>query len=454
MADAILFTRCLGLNDLGATATTLVTNPSPRSENPGATELAACSNVTTLVDGTLQAAPDLSTALTHTAPVLALSAGDRFLYQDATDTKEWDGTTATLRFPLKTGAMVHTPIDCRVGLFKSPNSTLTMQAAAVGTNPNPSTSKTFAAMPAYLRAFVFGARLCAINAADPRFLQYSEDYHYDLWNYGDGFLGQQKAALDGGAIQPVKPSLTGSVVLMHSHGVTVYTGSGPQDFTKNFYPCLPLPGTLYSGFVSEELTAVHLFLCADGIYQVTGGGVITNLTGKQLNRLDTLNTSYKGAVVEDGKYLAVGNSITVEYDFATKTTLLRSAQSIAAATLWRGDAYFAVGSTIKKHSTSSETLPVSITLPFSDWGAARRKRVDSFFFTGTIEGPATLTATSSDGRGWTRTLPSMVDVYNYRVKASQVDLGSLVSVTITTTAGAFHLEALRATFTPLQRTQH
>jgi hypothetical protein len=442
MTEAILFTRCLGLNDNSRQATA-ISNPSPKSENPGATEVIDCLNVTTTEDGAIESVPGLATVLTHSAPVTALSAGKRFLLQDAGSTHEWDGSTTTERFPGKTGAMVHTPIDCRVGLFKSLNASPTMTAASVGTNPNPEISRRFAAMPAYSRAFVHHAKLYAINAADPRFLQYSEDYHYDLWNLGDGFIGHQAAQVDGG-------SIPGCLLVMSATGVTAYVGSGPADFVRRHYPCQPLTGTLYSGFIAPKVGYGHVFLCTDGVYLINAEGTLTVLTGDKLRHVGGLNASYAGATVADEKYLALGNSVAVELNFRTQVALKRTAPGTALAT-WNGTTYFAVGSLLRQESGAT-LLPSSVTFPRSNLGAAGRKGLIDLYFTGRIDGECTITATGEEN-AWTLTVPALGSVYNRRLKTPKAFLGNHISLKIETASGAFRLESLRALLNTSQRSR-
>ena len=197
-----------------------------------------------------------------------------------------------------------------------------MSAATLGDLSNiPTTSKTFAKQPAYLQAFVYNAKMYSINAEDPRFLQYSEDYHYDVYNLADNFYGHKNAIINASAIYSEKPGDSGCILCMHDDGVTLYDGPGPHDFTTKFYACTPYKETMFSGFISKAYGYGHVFLATDGIYFIDPSGNVTNLTLNTLQYIDELNDSYTCSTVADGKYLAYGNHVCIESVSYTHLTL-------------------------------------------------------------------------------------------------------------------------------------
>jgi hypothetical protein len=449
--DAILFRKCLGLNDSRANSSQrIVTNP--KDPEAGSTEFIDCLNVTTTSDGCVEKIPTLVTSITHSAPVTGLSAGKRLLFTDGTDTLEWTtGTTVVNRFPGKTGPMVHTPIDCRVStatqVFKSTHATLTMAEATVGTNPGPATSMSFAKMPAFDSAFVHNANLYAVNHADPRFIQRSRDYAYDLWNLGDDFIPHMLPVLQSGAIP-------GVILAVHDGGVTVYKGGHPTELNKKFFPCPVIAGTLYSGVLNEEKVYGHVFLGTDGVYMVDEAGALLRLSKQDY--INTLNTSYTCATMQEKKYLAFGNSICIEYDFETKTVLKRSAFSVKGAAVWNGQTYLATGSTISYFGTTidtASTYTASLTLPLSDLGATGTKSFSGLYFTGEVGGVVTITATDNEDESWSEQIDSVGEVTEYYIKPPKGWLGNRVSFKIECHSGAFRMEELRAVFTSGKRTR-
>ena len=448
--DAILFRKCLGLNDTRAVSSQRMIT-EPRDPEAGNVEFIDCLNVTTTPDGCVEKIPPLVTALTHTAPIINISAGKRLLFTDGVDTSEWSGTAVTKRFPLVSGPMVHTPIDCRVStatqVFKSPHAAPTMAEAVVGTNPGPVTSTSFSKMPAFDSAFVYNSRLCSVNHADPRFLQYSRPFAYDLWNLGDDFVPHMLLVLQ--AVQ-----IPGCVVALHAGGVSVYTGGDLSDVARKFYPCPAINGTLYSGFISEADGHAHVFLGSDGVYVVDASGKLSNIT-PTFRKVSGLNTSYTCATAVGGKYLAFGSSICVEYDFETKTVLKRSSQAVKGAAVWNGTNYFATGSTVSSYGSTIDTssITTSITLPFSDLGAVGTKSLSCFYFTGEIGECATFTVTDSKGDSWSVQEDGIGAVTEYRIKAPRGDLGNRVSVKVESTSGTFRMEELRAVFMSGKRTR-
>jgi hypothetical protein len=451
LPEAILFRTCLGLNDTRSIATQQMT-VNPRDPKAGQTELLDSLNLTTAPDGRLEKIPAYVPALTHSDPILAVSAGSRFLFQDGLNTNEWSGTAVTNAFPFTDGAMAHTTIDCRVSgtnvVYKNVNSAPGMLTATVGANPNPPTSRTFAGQPAFSQAFTYNSKLYGINQGDPRFLQYSEDYHYDLWNLGDGFIGHHDPVLQAGAI----PHL---MLALHSTGVSMYSGMSPADFTKTFAPLPVLPGSLYSGFISKLYGYGHVFLCAEGVYIIKSDGVVTNLTPNTTNFLSTWNTTYYCAIVQGSKYLAFGDKVCVEYDFNTQAVLKRSTDSVVSAANWKGNTYFARGAQVATLGDGPDTggIAASMTLPFSDFGAPGTKAIDSFYFTGTIAGDVTFTVTDQTQREWSVDVSSLDTVTGYRIKCPHQRLGNHISVRIDVGSGAFRIEELKARFIATDRSR-
>ena len=467
MSEAVLFRKCLGLNDTRAFATQkMIVNP--RDPDAGNVELLDCLNITTTPDGRIEKIPSFTTALTHSAPITGLSSGERLIFQDAVDTREWNGTTNTKLMSTILGPVCHTAIDVRVSnsdskVYKSVNSAPTVQEALVGSITDlPPSSKVYSKMPPYAQAFVYNAKLYSVNAADPRFLQYSEDYRYDVYNVADNFYPHVDDIINAGAIYSEKPGDSGCILCMHDEGVTLYDCSCPADFNTKFYACHPYKETLYSGFISKAYGYGHVFLCADGIYFIDPSGNVTNLTLNTLQHIDMLNDSYTDAVVQDGKYLAFGNKVCIEYDFRTKTALKRSTFGITGATTWNNVNYFATGSTLLVPSGQIDTSAAfiaSLTLPFSDLGAPGAKIFDAFYFTGVIGGDATITVSDNDSNTgdvvehWDIDVSGLGQVSNYRIKTPRARTGNRVSVRVDCASGAFRLEELRTSFVSSVRTR-
>jgi hypothetical protein len=451
MSKVTLFNKCLGLNDARAFGTQIM-KTNPRDPEAGQAELIDCRNLTFTDDGCLEKIPALVAVLTHTAPVTGLSAGSRFFFQDGVDVNEWTGgITVVKRFPLVPGSVVHTPIDVRVAaaatVHKSVNPSTAMVTATVGTNPNPATSKPFSAMPVYKQAFIHGAKLFAVNAADPRFLQYSEDYGYDLWALGDGFIPHATNIMQAGAIP-------GVIVATHANGVTVYSGDFP--FEKKFYPCLPLDKTLFSGQVSKAVGYLHVLLCVDGIYTVTPEGIFARLT-EAIDFVTAFNTSYVGATTTDRKYLAVGNLHTIEFDFKNNGLLKRDSFAATGVCRYGDTAYLSVGSQVMKLGAEIDTggtFPCSMTLPYSDLSASGVKSLEYLYFTGTMSGDMTITATDQTGKTWeVEVSDELVNVSNYRIKTPKGVLGNHISFKLECTSGAFRIEELTAVFAASKRSR-
>lgn len=457
MSEAILFRKCLGLNDARAFGTqTLVTNL--RAEGAGNAELIDCLNLTVTDDGAVEKIASFTTAITHSAPITNISAGyDRFIYQDGIDTKEWDGTNIATIGAVLDGPVAHTPNDVRIStitkIYKSTVAGAAMSEATLGdlSNLPDRAVKAYSKQPPYKQALVYNGHLYGINQADPRFLQWSSWTHFDAWRLADDFMQTHVSPiLQVGAIP-------GVLITTHVTGVTVYTGTDQSTgFTKRFYPCAPYDNTLYSGLISKNIGYMHVLIAADGIYAVAPDGVFGRIT-ESLDAMTALNSSYTCATVTDRKYLAFGNSVGIEYDFKNKSVLKREPLGVVAAAIFKDTTYYATGSTIVKSSGAIDAgavIQCSLTLPFSDLSAPGNKVIDSLYFTGTMSGSMTITATDQNGESWVREVDDeLLAVSNYRIKTSDMKLGNHISFKIDCTAGAFRLEDLRAVLVPSKRSR-
>lgn len=459
MSQAILFSRCLGLNDSKAFGTHYA-NPKT-----GATELVDCLNITTTSDGAVERVAALVPVLTHTAPVTSISAGQRFVYQDAINTLEWNGTEVAAIGAVLTGPVAHTPIGVRVSagnkVYKSSIAGAALSEAVRGdlNNLPDADKKPYFAQPAFKQAFECNGILYGINAADPRFLQHSEYGHFDVFAIGDAHIGHVAPILQAGAIP-------GVMICTHVDGVSVYTGRNMDDFVKKFYACRVIDGTLFSGFIGKTYTTkdgshtyghCHVFMCVDGVYIVTGEGELINLTAARTSQLDVLNgayTPYLCATLQGAKYLAFGANVCVEYDFETNSVLVRNPVGVTAAAIWNNTNYYASGSTVAVMGTEVDADgSASLTLPFSDLGASGIKSLEALYFTGTIGGEVRFTATDQTGRFWSVTVEAIGTVSNYRIKTPRGMLGNHLSFTVDCVSGAFRMEELRAAFSASQRTR-
>ena len=451
--EALLFTKCLGLND------TVAQRTQKTDPETGETELIDCLNVTTTPDGAIEKIPALVTAFTHTAPVTGLSAGSRFIYQDAINTREWNGTAHATIGAVLTGPVVHTPISVRLSsstaVYKSLPGAALLAAPLGSLAALPDRDKRpYYAQPAFTKAFMYNGHLYGVNAADTRFLQYSEYANHDVWALGDSHISHEKAVLDGGAIVSEKPGQTGCIMLTHASGISVYDGANANDFSQKSFSVNALPGTLYSGFISKAYGYAHIFLGEDGIYAVDPDGVITNLTVSTFQHVKGLNTVYHAATVVGGKYIAYGDNVAIEYDFRTKSVLKRTGQGIVAATNWLGTGYVSSGATVSTFGASDQTEgdPASITLPYQNLGVNGTKGIQDLYFTGNFTGAVTVTASAGDEVQWVKEFEGPGEVFNYRVKTPNKRLGNHISFKIET-SGAFRLETLKATFVPSYRSR-
>ncbi len=450
--EAILFRKCLGLNDARAFGTqTLIADP--RNKEAGNAELIDCLNITTTPDGRVEKIAPLVTVLTHTAPITKLSAGSRFIYQDATNTLEWNGTTSATIGAVLTGPVVHTSLDVRVAtatkVYKSAVAGAALTEALLGSTTNiPPGPTPFYSQPPFSQAFRYNGILYGINAASPKFLQYSRYGHNDVWAIGDDYLRHTLPVKNSGQIP-------GVIIATHDGGVTLHRGSNPEDFEHASAPCPVIHNTLYSGFINKVLEDGHVFLCNDGVYFVGPDGKLVNLTVDQTDYLDALNNSYYCVTVKDGKYLAFGDLCCLEYDFKTKTLLKRSTQGVTGACTWNGRTYLAAGSDILTLGTEIDTaLSCSMTFPFSNLGTPGKKSLDCIYFTGTASAGMNITVTDQTGAGWTREVSDeLVNVSDYRIKLPDGFLGNHVSFKLDCTSGAFRMEEVRVVLNASKRSR-
>jgi hypothetical protein len=443
--EVVLFSKCTGLNDsLETTAAAYLPD--------GTTDVIACLNVTTTPEGKLVKVPALSTVFAHSTAVDELTAGLRMFVQNGTDLSEFDGTSLTplVSAPTFTAGVkskyVHTPIDLRVRVstgisHKLKNGLTSTAALTLGTYVGPANSRSsvFEKMPDFTGAFLYNARLISYFG---NFLQYSEPYNYDLWHLTDNQIGSKNAIVQAGQIP-------GCVVTMHSDGINAYfCGDISKVENKTFYPCSPIAGTLYSGFLSKVYESAHVFLCADGVYVLDATGKLVNLTVANTDHLDTLNTSYNTVSVENGKYLAYGNAVCVEYDFQVKALLIRSTFGITTSCFWNKQQYFGSGVNIVKQldTQNTGTLVTTVQLPYSDFFLPFHKQIRFLYFTGKITGPAFITVRNQYGQSVTKDISNIGYVQNYKITGLRTCKGPRLSVEITTQSGEFKLEELRAAF--------
>ncbi len=439
--EALLFKKCLGLND---SRSNMAPDTDPKT---GETQLIGCSNATVTYDGFIEKAPALSTVYTHSAPLTRVSAGSRLFFGDGINIYEYVGgpSPVATRFPVLDGPIIHTPIDVRVSgstkNYKSVNQAGVMTEVLVGTNPGPATSVAYDKMPLFDGGFVYNAKLYTWK---DKFIQYSDDYHYDLWNLGDGFVNHLSSVRQAGAVP--------NVMLIASDGIiTTYIGIGPADFVKRFYPRPFINKTLFSGFISKALGYGHVFMADDGIYMVDQNGQMVRLTDSNLEYADTLNTSYTSAIVSDGKYLAFGNSVCVEYDFRTKAVMLRQS-GVAGSAILVDTPYLAYGSTLATISSSQNTaVASSVTLPYAYLGAEGRKSFSDLYFTGQLDGDMEIICrdqtNQEEPERWTVEVSDLGVVQNKRIKLPKGVVGSKVSFQFNALAGStFRMEEARVVF--------
>jgi hypothetical protein len=444
MSEVILFRQCLGLNDSKAIQSQVA------DYSTGKSHMTAVYNMTITDDGCMQTVPALITTLTHTAPVTRLSAGSRLFFGDSVNIYELTTGITVKRFPILDGPIMHTPLDVRVSgsakVYKSMNPAGAVTEAVAGTNPDQGESVAYAGQPMFDGGFVYGARAYCFKG---KFLQYSKAYHYDLWNLGDGFIGHQFNCLQAGAIP-------GCILVAHAEGVSCYIGGDPlaTETMKRFYPCSYEAGTLYSGFISKALGYGHVFLCADGVYMVAADGSISRLTEDNIDYVDVLNSSYSGAFVAGGKYLAYGDQICVEYDFRNKAVMKR-ASGIASACVLGGAPYLAIGSNIKTPSAIMDTCSCSFTLPYSSLGEVGTRSFDSLYVTGEFNGDLAITLLDQlnpeEPERWVIEVSDLGIVQNKRIKLPKGTVGSKTAFRFEVASGNMRVEEIRASFSAGQR---
>jgi hypothetical protein len=467
--EAVLFSKCKGLNDNFQTTAAYY-------DEKGLTEVIGCRNLTVTHEGKLIKVPALETVITHDDSIDVLTAGSssRLFMQSGSTLHVVTGTDIPIShvvgspgFTSITGLQnftagvkakyIHTPIDTRVSYatagndptaikqYKVPVATVVGTELALGTYAGPPTTKAFAKMPLFSGGFVHNSKLYASYGS---FLQYSEDYYYDVWNIGDGFIGSATPVLQSGAIP-------GCVLTMHSNGVTAYFGTGPHDFVKKFYPCKPLEGTLYSGFVSKVYDYVHCFLCYNGFYTLEANGKLTNQTLGSTDYVFKINNSYNSCGIHDGKYLAFGSTSCVEFDFLNKALLLRDNFGITTCAFWDNELYLGAGVALKHFAPDevedSTKVISSVRLPFNTWGVDNNKQTRFLYFTGNITGTVDFILRNQNGDSVTKTISNVGYVQNYKVTSLRTVRGNKLSVEIVSKSGKFKLEELRASFMTVAR---
>lgn len=453
LTSATVFKKCMGINDVRSFAT------QKTNAETGETQLLSAFNMTTSIDGAIEKIPSFNSVYSHSLDITRLSSDKRFILQDSNDSYEWDGSSATAMTPAITGPVIHTPIDVRISAsdknYKSIDSTPSMlNECIVGTNPDPSISKVFSAMPLYDDGFVFNGVLYVISHDDNRFLQYSKTYGFDLFSLSDGFIPFKRPILQIGYITTDHNLKPGVILAIHSDGVSILRGTNANDFTYRFYPCGVINGTLYSGFISELTSNGHVFLCNDGVYFIDPDGDVKNLTVDTTSHLDELNSSYIGTALIEGKYFAYGDNIAIEYDFVTKSVMHRSTFNASCISQWGNDLYIADGSDLMRLDSSIDTssnFESSIEFPYSYMGVNGGKSIIEFLFTGYIGGLIIIKAIDDNGKTWEIEVEELGQCANRRIKTPLKPLGSYVSISITCVSGAFRLEELKATLSESNR---
>jgi hypothetical protein len=441
MKEVVLLRVCRGMNDSGSF------NAPEINVETGEAEIIDCKNVTTTPDGRVETTPGYATIVTPADPILAISAGDKFLVQTEGTLSKLLGTTLTTLDSStaleNTAAFVNTLIDTRFNLpdgskYKIKNGVDTITELGVGQYSGPPTSITYYGMPVFTSAFVHNSKLYAAYGS---FLQYSSGYGYDLWNLADDFIPCYKTIWQAGAIP-------GCVVTTHSDGIIVYSGSGPANFAKRFYPCPVINRTLWSGLVSRVIGHLHVFLAENGLYIVTPDGQVKNLTEESMDNIKALNTSYTATTMADGKYIAYGNNTAIDYSFKTKAFMKRDANGIIATTLKDGIPFFASASKVLSLDETNFSHESSITLPFSDLSAPQAKRFHCLYLTGEFKGALTITVSNQRGDSVSVDAPKLGLVHQYRVNGISPCIGTNLSVKIKCKSGYMRIEELRGVYIP------
>lgn len=440
--EAILFKNCTGLNDSAQMS-------DAKYDIEGNTDLIGCMNMTVTDKGKLVKVPALVSKLVMPSAIDNISAGTRMFVQSGTGIGEYNGiatvtplTVSPVCVPGTKAKFIHTPIDARIGVtagqYKVAKASSSAVELSLGTHAGPVTSKVFSKMPTFNSGFVFNSKL---YSAFGNFLQYSEDYYYDVWNLGDSFIGSKNEVLQSGQVP-------GCVITVHEDGVTGYFGTGPHDFVKKFFPCSVINGTLFSGFISKVYDSAHVFLCTDGVYVLTADGKLSNLTVTNTHKLNILNTTYNTVIIQDGKYLAYGNTVCVEFDFQLKVLLIRGTLGITASCLWNNKAYYSSGVMLAELGTGDATGAVdcSVKLPYNDLGTDEAKQLRFVYFTGYIGGTAEIVVRNQFGQSVTKDISNLGYVQNYKITGLRECKGNKLSLEVLSHTGIFKIEEIRATF--------
>jgi archaellin len=438
--EAILFSKSTGLNDSYETT-------GPQYTADGATDIIACKNLTTTPEGKLIKVPDYNTVVSS-GPVLAMTSGDRILCQKDGHLEEFNGnscnllTTSPAFLDGVIAKLITTPVDIRINngseLYKYVTGSTSYSVLVLGAYKGPYTSQSFSRMPSFDSGFVFNSKLFITK---DKFLSHSEDYYYDVWKNSSNYITSNSPILQSGQIP-------GCIITTHKNGVTGYFGTSINKFEKKFYPCEVLNGSLYSGLVSKIYDNAHVFMCTDGVYVLTADGKLINLTVTNTDHLDLLNTQYTTTVVIDGKYLAYGDLLCVEYDFVTKAISLRDTNTVNCSGIYKNIQYFGNSTGLVSFGTypGISTLTTTVQLPYSDMGNSNTKQLRYLYFTGKITGSATLTIRNQYGNVVTKDISNLGYVQNHKISGIRLIKGQKLSVEITTQDGEFKLEELRSAF--------
>ena len=192
-------------------------------------------------------------------------------------------------------------------------------------------------------------------------------------------------------------------------------------------------------------------MCSDGVYIVTTDGKLTNLTVDNTDKLDVLNTVYHTVKVVDGKYLAFGDSVCVEYDLKVKGLYTRSNDGIKCSGIYQNTTYFGSGLDVVYLDTENDNLlsiPISVQLPYNDFGIPQYKQFRFLYLTGTITGSATVTVRNQYGDSVTKDISNIGYVQNYKIDSIRTCKGPKLSVEFNCTSGMFRLEELRGAYIP------
>lgn len=443
--EVILFSKCTGIND--STETT-----GPQHSVEGVTDLRDSLNVTTTPEGKLIKVPALTAVATASVEnITDIVASNDFVYAHYNDglfKLSGNVLTAVTNCPtLSDGVKVpyiKTPQDLRFSVgnsgYKIKTASSAVELLTIGDYTGPATSKQFSKMPVFTGGFVLGPKLYTKYG---KFLQFSEDYFYDLFNAADSHIGSNYTVLQCGQIP-------GCIITTHAEGVTGYFGTGPHNFRKEFFPCKYIQGTLYSGNINKLEAKAHVFMCADGFYALTADGKLTNMSVEKTDKLNLLNTEYKTVVCVDGKYLAYGNLLCVEFDMQTKGMYYRGTNGVVCGDSFNGVAYLGSGKSVNKFETTdnADTSQCIVKLPYSDMGNTSDKQIRFLYFTGTLGTSTTFNVRNQFGVLASKVVTATGYVQNYKIEGLRLCKGPKLSVEIISDIGYFKLEELRAVYYP------